>query len=343
MSKLVSQPIYRDAVITGKFLAGVATIAIMLVSIVLVVSGLGIRMLGVIPGAGEILRLLMYLLVSVLYISFWLGISILFSVVFKNTSTSALAALALWIFFSFLVPLSAGFLSDALAPVSRSGGGPDVEAVMKHIQVEKAIYLFSPTSLYGDSTSTILDPMRKTTSPVVLVGPMERISQERFQNPLSVSQSLAIVAPYMISLLALAFLCFRHLLRGLHATGDKIDIAPLVGRTSSPPAITHVDDQKDKEHDTECEKCATPLTERPPLSCLRDFLTLYSNAADKILHRGGSCKIEALANLQPICPSRDAAWPFSTPSATTSRPSPFANAKRRSQSPNCLNRAPAAE
>ena len=42
--KLISQPIYRDAVINGKFLAGVATIALILVSIVLVISGFGLAL-----------------------------------------------------------------------------------------------------------------------------------------------------------------------------------------------------------------------------------------------------------------------------------------------------------
>ena len=207
LGKLVSQPIYRDAIINGKFLAGVATIGVILVSIMLIISGLGIRLLGIVPGIEEVLRLVIYLLVSLLYISFWLGISILFSVVFRNTSTSALAALALWIFSSFLVPLGAGFISDALAPVGETSGA-EVETVVKHEELQRAISLFSPTSLYGDATSTILDPMRKTTSSVVLVGPLERTSQERFQNPLPVGQSLSIVAPYVISLVALTLLCF---------------------------------------------------------------------------------------------------------------------------------------
>ncbi|MBC8247081.1 MAG: ABC transporter permease subunit, partial [Deltaproteobacteria bacterium] len=38
LSKLLSQPIYRDVVINGKFLAGVITITVMLVSIVLLVT-----------------------------------------------------------------------------------------------------------------------------------------------------------------------------------------------------------------------------------------------------------------------------------------------------------------
>ncbi len=208
LSKLVSQPIYRDAIINGKFLAGVATISIMLVAITLMISALGIRMLGIVPGSAEVLRLVIYLVLSVLYISFWLGISILFSVIFKSTSTSALAALAVWIFSSFLVPLSAGFISDAVAPVSQSQSQTDVQAVMKHAEVQKVVYLFSPTTLYTESTSTTLDPMRKTTSALVLVGPMERLSLERFRGPLPVSQSLAIVAPHMLSLFALTFLCF---------------------------------------------------------------------------------------------------------------------------------------
>ena len=210
LSKLVSQPIYRDAIINGKFLAGVATITIMLVAITAMISALGIRMLGIVPGSEEVLRLLLYLVLSVLYISFWLGLSILFSVVFKSTSTSALAALAVWIFSSFLVPLSAGFISDAIAPVptQQAQNATDVEAVLRHAEVQRVVYLFSPTTLYTESTSTILDPMRNTTSALVLVGPMERLSLQRFQGPLPVGQSLAIVAPHMISLFALTFLCF---------------------------------------------------------------------------------------------------------------------------------------
>ena len=53
LSRLLAQPIYRDAVINGKFLAGVATIAIMLVSIVMLVAGVGLRLIGVPPTSGQ--------------------------------------------------------------------------------------------------------------------------------------------------------------------------------------------------------------------------------------------------------------------------------------------------
>jgi ABC-2 type transport system permease protein len=103
LSKLISQPIYRDAVINGKFLAGVFIITVMLLAIVLLISGIGLAVIGVVPGPEEIGRLAIYLIISIFYISFWLGISILFSILFRSIATSALAAVACWIFFSFFV------------------------------------------------------------------------------------------------------------------------------------------------------------------------------------------------------------------------------------------------
>jgi ABC-2 type transport system permease protein len=208
LSKLLSQPIYRDSVINAKFLAGVAIIAIVLVAIVLIISGLGIRLIGVVPGAEEVLRLLIYLITSILYVSFWLGISILFSVAFRSTATSALASLAIWIFFSFFVSLGAGVLADAFAPVSQTGAGVDPNIVLKHANIQRVISLFSPMTLYSDATSTILDPMRKTTQSLILMGPLERLSISRFQSPLPLLQSLFIVLPHLISIVAITFLCF---------------------------------------------------------------------------------------------------------------------------------------
>jgi len=208
LSKLVSQPIHRDSIINAKFLAGVTTIAIVLVGIVLIISGLGLRLIGVVPGSEEIWRLVIYLIASLLYISFWLGISILFSVLFRSTATSALASLAVWIFFSFFVGLGAGFLADAVAPISQTGTSVDPAMIIKHERVQRITSLFSPITLYGDATSTILDPMRKTTRSLILMGPLERLSLTRFQSPLPFLESLLIVLPHLISIVAITLVCF---------------------------------------------------------------------------------------------------------------------------------------
>ncbi|MBE9569410.1 MAG: ABC transporter permease [Proteobacteria bacterium] len=205
--KLISQPIYRDAVINGKFLAGVVTIAIMLTAIVLVISGLGLVIVGIVPGIEEIWRLFIYLIISIFYISFWLAVSILFSISFKSIATSALASIALWIFLSFFVSLGANVVADSIAPVDRQKE-PNPEMIIKNIRIREMVSLCSPMVLYSEATQTIIDPMRKTTRSVVLMGPMEELLSSRFQNPLPLGQSILVIFPHMTALVALTLICF---------------------------------------------------------------------------------------------------------------------------------------
>jgi ABC-2 type transport system permease protein len=205
LSKLLSQPIYRDVVINGKFLSGVVLIAVMMVSIVLVITGLGLIVMGIVPGLEEIWRIMFYLLLSIVYISFWLGVAILFSILFRSTATSALAALAVWIFFSFFVSIGANILANAL---TADPSQTNEESVVHQAKMIKAFQLISPMELYTDATATIIDPMRKSTRSFVSVGPLENLSMSRFSGPLPLSQSLLIVIPYIISLVALTIICF---------------------------------------------------------------------------------------------------------------------------------------
>ncbi len=205
--KLVSQPIYRDAVVNGKFLAGVATISIILVSILLVISGFGLALVGAVPTYEEIWRLLVFLLISIFYISFWLGVAILFSISFKSIATSALASVALWIFLSFFVPLGAEVVANTVAPVDKSREAEHA-SIMKNVKVKEMVSLGSPMVLYTDAIATIVDPMRKTTRSIVMMGPMEELLSSRFQNPLPLGQSLIVVFPYITALIAITLICF---------------------------------------------------------------------------------------------------------------------------------------
>ena len=203
----MSQPIYRDAVINGKFLAGLTTIAIMLLAIMLLISGIGLLVLGVIPGWEETGRMAVYLVVSIVYIGFWLALSILCSVLFRGMATSALATLALWIFFAFFMALGARLAADVIAPLP-SGASMNAEAVLKNDQVRSIVSMVSPITLYSEATGIVLDPLRKTTRSLVLMGPMEQLSISRFQSPLPLAQSALIVAPHLVSLLAITVVCF---------------------------------------------------------------------------------------------------------------------------------------
>jgi ABC-2 type transport system permease protein len=205
LAKLVSQPIFRDAVINGKFLAGVITVSIALLSLMLLLSGLGLMTVGVVPGPDEIGRLAIYLVISIAYVSFWLGLAIWFSILFRALATSALAAVALWIFFSFFIGFASDLVADAVSPVRNPR---DPEQVVANQRAANAASLASPAVLYSQATSTILDPYRRTRSNLVLVGLMERLSLERFRNPLPLDQSILVVWPYLTLLAALTLVCF---------------------------------------------------------------------------------------------------------------------------------------
>jgi len=187
LSRLMSQSIYRDAVINGKFLAGMVTIAIMLTSVVLVVGGVGLRLIGIPPSAEEVLRLLFFLVVGVVYGSFWLGLAILFSIFFPRVATSALASIALWIFFIFLFAV----------PLFTEIGG-------------RAGYLLmqvSPISLFWESSTVLLVPSARTMAQMLNVSVS---SSWPFlpSSALSVGQSLVTVWPHIVSLVALTAICF---------------------------------------------------------------------------------------------------------------------------------------
>ncbi len=76
MSRILAQPIYRDALLLGKFLAGLSTISISLVTLWLLVIGFGLLRLGVPPSGEEIGRLFVFLLVTIAYAGIWLALAV---------------------------------------------------------------------------------------------------------------------------------------------------------------------------------------------------------------------------------------------------------------------------
>ncbi len=205
LSKLLSQPIYRDAVINAKFAAAVTMIALMLAAIILVITGLGLVILGVVPDAEALGRILAYFVISVVYIALWLAVAILLSILLRSVATSALAALALWIFFSFFISIGANAVANSL---TADAPADDPAAIVKRARIENAISILSPMVLYTNATATIVDPSRKTTRSVIQVGMMEQLSMARYSGPLSLDQSLLVVLPNIVFLICLTVICF---------------------------------------------------------------------------------------------------------------------------------------
>src|SRR5437763_15995382 len=100
MSRVLAQPIYRDALLLGKFFAGLLSLTIGLVSLWLLVIGLGLLLLGVPPSTEETVRMIGFLVATIAYGGVWLALALLFSVVVRAPATAALAAIGVWLLFA---------------------------------------------------------------------------------------------------------------------------------------------------------------------------------------------------------------------------------------------------
>jgi ABC-2 type transport system permease protein len=201
LSRVLSQPIYRDSVINGKFLAGITTLSIIIASIVFIISGIGLFSIGVPPTSEEILRIFFFIFICIFYGGFWMGLSILFSVIMEKTAASILTAIAIWIFLMFFLPIIANAIANAVAsPESAS-----VADQVRNYTIEHSISRISPSTLFTEAIVILLVPVGGH----LLFRPiLEAEVSQMILNPLSIGQSLIQVWPQLVVIVALAIICF---------------------------------------------------------------------------------------------------------------------------------------
>lgn len=186
LSRLLSQPIYRDNVINAKFISGVITLSLTVGTIMLLIGGYGLRMIGVPPEPEEIIRLFLFGLFAVIYGAFWLGLAILFSTVFRRVASSLITSVGIWLVFGFLY-------SNFIIPAF-------------NLSTNTALTLLriSPGWLFREATTTLLVPQWRGMD-LLSVG--NNINY-MIPNPLSLGQSVIIVWPQLVTLIALTIICF---------------------------------------------------------------------------------------------------------------------------------------
>jgi len=201
LSRIISQPIYRDSVINGKFLAGVTTLSIIVASIAFIIAGVGLTSIGVPPTSEEILRIFFFVFICVFYGGFWMGLSMLFSVVMEKTAASILTAIAIWIFFMFFLPIIANAIANAVAPLENAATAVQIQ----NYSIEQSILRISPSTLFTEIIAILLIP---TGGHFMLQPVLESDVANMIANPLSLGQSLIQVWPQLVVIIALAIICF---------------------------------------------------------------------------------------------------------------------------------------
>ncbi|MFA6267168.1 MAG: ABC transporter permease [Pseudolabrys sp.] len=195
LSRILSQPIYRDALLFGKFLAGLATLSISLVVLWLLTIGLGLIMLGVPPGTEEMARAFIFLLVTIAYAGVWLALAMLFSVIFRSAATAALVTLGLWLFLTLIWPALSPAIVQVFVP-------SDDEATL--VMAAQALARLSPSTLYAEAVTAILHPATRSLGAVYI----SQLQGAVMGSPLPLWSSVMVAWPQIVGLIAASILLF---------------------------------------------------------------------------------------------------------------------------------------
>ncbi|MCS6887877.1 ABC transporter permease [Chloroflexus sp.] len=200
LSKVLAQPIYRDALLLGKFLAGLGTLALALTAIWLLIIGMGLLQLGVPPSGEETVRMLWFLLITIFYGGIWLALAMLFSIIFRQPATAALAAIAVWLFFTVFWGIIASLLARTLQPVPPG----DTQALINQIQLELLLTRLSPNTLFSEVALAMLNPAVRALGIVLPIQLHNAIPG----TPLPAGQSILLTWPHATGLIAATIVLF---------------------------------------------------------------------------------------------------------------------------------------
>ncbi|MGW8144965.1 MAG: ABC transporter permease [Anaerolineales bacterium] len=200
ISLVLSQPIYRDALLLGKFLGAFFTLGLVLAAIWLLVFGVGLIGLGVPPTWQEFARSMLFLLATIIYGGFWLALALLFSTIFRQSATAALASIAVWLFFTAFWGILVSLIAQGLRPIQYGF----LDEMLAQARLETLLGRFSPNTLFVETAIALLSPAVRSLG---LLLPFD-LEGAIMGAPLPVGQSLLLIWPHLTGMIAATILLF---------------------------------------------------------------------------------------------------------------------------------------
>lgn len=200
LTRLMAQPIYRDNLLLAKFTGALIIVSALFVTLALLMIGGGLVLTGVRIEPQELLRIMGFIAITITYVAFWLSLSILLSIKFKQAATSALTAIGIWLFFTVFYQIVINLLLRSFLPdpafLSQS-------EIMAYNDIILNILRVAPNQLYTDATTTLLMPSVRSLGPIN----MEQMAHA-IPAPLPFKESVLIVWPQISGLIASTTVCF---------------------------------------------------------------------------------------------------------------------------------------
>jgi ABC-2 type transport system permease protein len=199
LSRIMAQPVYRDYLLNAKFIAALIVISVMFFALGFLVMGIGLISTGIPPTAQEFWRIIFFILLSIVYVAFWLNLSILFSVRFRQTSTSLLFGIGIWLFFTVFYNIIVNVIAKAAQP----SGMASARQIQQYQEMMLNLVRILPSQLFSDATTTLLMPSVRSLGPLT----MEQV-YGTIPSPLPLGQSLLLVWPQLTGLITATVVCF---------------------------------------------------------------------------------------------------------------------------------------
>ena len=163
-----------------------------------------------------------------LYVGLWLAFGLLLSVLVRRAATSALIGFGVW----FVLTIFGGLILDIIARAVSPLTGSTIEEQIGQAQTQQFISRLLPGQLYSEVTAVLLDP--RSNPQLDLPGSLGQAQQAAQQIPtlLAFDQSLLLVMPQVVALVALTSSASGCAYVGLHAPGGPRTPGRLCGGSS---------------------------------------------------------------------------------------------------------------
>lgn len=200
LTRLMAQPIYRDNLLLAKFVSALTIVSALFIALALLMIGGGLLLTGVRMEPLELLRIFGFIVITIAYVAFWLSLSVMLSILFKQAATSALTAIGIWLFFTIFFQIVVNLVVRSIIP---DPAYLTQAEIISYNDLILNLLRVAPNQLYSDAVTTLLMPSVRSLGPVT----MEQMAGA-IPAPLPLKESVMIVWPQVSGLLAATTACF---------------------------------------------------------------------------------------------------------------------------------------
>ncbi|ADI74346.1 conserved hypothetical protein [Methanohalobium evestigatum Z-7303] len=145
----LTHPVFKDNIITGKMVAGLVTLAMVIVISVIFSVGTVLILTGVPVGLMELNRIFLFGIITFVYLSVFLAMGILLSIFSSNQTNSFIYGIVIWI----ILILMFGTISSATASIATGESIIDMENNQEAAKLNSDMQKLTPIHHYAEAVT----------------------------------------------------------------------------------------------------------------------------------------------------------------------------------------------